>query len=161
MLPTNIKAGEILNRILDLQEGQSLADFCQSVGLNYETTRKCFQRNGSLDSESLSRIAEYFQLDLQWLITGTEPSSTLNQTVAKKLKALRVSRGWSLEELGSRLSMSPKVIELYQQGKCLFSSDLIQKFSEALEVHPSVFTDEGSLLCQSPQLKIFRPPALR
>jgi len=152
----NTKTDEVLNRILTLQEGQSLADFCQSVGLNYETTRKCFQRNGSLDSESLSRIAEYFQLDLQWLITGTEPSSTLNQTVAKKLKALRVSRGWSLEELGSRLSMSPKVIELYQQGKCLFSSDLIQKFSEALEVHPSVFTDEGSLLCQSPQLKIFQ-----
>jgi phage repressor protein C with HTH and peptisase S24 domain len=48
------------------------------------------------------------------------------------------------------------VIELYQQGKCLFSSDLIQIFSEALEVHPSVFTDEGSLLCQSPQLKIFQ-----
>ena len=152
----NIKTSEILNRILVLQEGQSLADFCQSVGLNYENTKKCIQRKGLPDSESLSKIAEYFHIDLQWLISGTKPSSSLNQIIAKRIKVFRISRGWSQEYLGSKLSISPKVLELYEQDKCLFSSDLIQKCSDALEIHPSALTDDGSLLFQSPQLKIFQ-----
>jgi SOS-response transcriptional repressor LexA len=152
----NFKAGEILSRILVLQEGQSLADFCHNVGLSYENTKKCIQRKGLPDSESLSKIAAYFQIDLQWLISGTEPSSILNQIIAKKIKVFRISKEWSINELAAKLSMSPKVLELYEQGKHLFSSDLIQKLSEVLEVHPSVLTDEGSLLFQSPQLKIFQ-----
>lgn len=152
----NIELNNLLQRILILQEGQSLADFCQNVGLNYETTRKCFQRNGLLDSESLSKIADYFHIDLQWLVSGTEPSSRLNQTIAKKIKDFRISRGWSQNELGLKLSIAPKVLELYEQGKCQFSSDLIQKFSDAFEVHPSALTDDGSLQFQSPQLKIFQ-----
>ncbi len=150
------KTGKILNKILALQEGQSLADFCQTVGLNYENTKKCIQRKGLPDPESLSKIADYFHIDLQWLISGTEPSSILNETIAKRIMVFRNSRGWSQKELASKLSISPKVLELYEQGKCLFSSDLIQKFSEILEVHPCVLTEDGSLLFQSPQLKIFQ-----
>lgn len=133
-----------------------MAGFCQNLGLNYETTRKCFQRNGLLDSESLSKIAEYFHIDLQWLISGAEPSSDLNQIIATKIKKFRIFKGWSQNELGSKLSISPKVLDLYEQGKCLFSSDLVQKLCEALEINPSVLTGDGSLLFQSPQLKIFQ-----
>ena len=152
----NLILNTILQRILVLQEGQSLANFCQSVGLNYEKTRKCFQRNGLLDSESLSKIAEHFCVDLQWLISGAEPSSALNRMIASRIKALQTSKGWTHNDLASKLSILPKVLELYEQGQCLFSSDLIQKFCEALEVHPSVLTDDGSLQFQSPQLKIFQ-----
>lgn len=152
----NFKYNEILQRILVLQAEQSLADFCQSIGLNYENMRKCFQRNSLPDPESLSKIADYFHIDLQWLISGTEPSSILNKTIAKRIKVFRNSRGWSQKELASKLSISPKVLELYEKGKCQFSSDLLQKFSEILEVHPCVLTEDGSLLFQSPQLKIFQ-----
>ena len=70
--------------------------------------------------------------------------------------AFRILKGWSQEELASKLTISPQVLELYDQGKCLFSSDLIHKFSEVLEVHPSALIDDGSTMFQSPQLKIFQ-----
>ena len=158
----NIKIHETLNRILALQAGQSLADFCQRVGLNYENIRKCIQRNGLPDSESLSKIAEYFHLDLQWLISGTGPSSSFNQIVAKKIRNIRMSRGWSQEALAEKIPLSPKVLDLYEQGKCRFSTDLIQKFSKTLDVHPcELLTDEGPLLFQSPQLKIFQTTSIQ
>jgi len=152
-----LKINPTLNRIVALQAGQSLVIFCQKVGLNYENIKKCIQRNGLPDSKSLSKIAEYFHIDLQWLISGTESSSTLNQIIAKKIMVIRISRGWSLEELGARVSLSPKILELYEQGKCRFSTDLIEKFSSVLGVHPcELLTEEGPLLFQSPQLKIFQ-----
>ncbi len=158
----NIKINETLNRMLALQAGQSLADFCQRVGLNYENIRKCIQRNGLPDSESLSKIAEYFHLDLQWLISGTEPSSSLNQMIAKKITDIRLSRGWSQAALAEKIPLSPKVLDLYEQGKCAFSTDLIQKFSQALDVHPcELLTDEGPLPFQSPQLKIFQTTSIQ
>lgn len=153
---TNLKTNPILNRIVALQAGQSLVDFCQKVGLNYENTKKYIQRNGLPDSESLAKIAEYFHMDLQWLISGTESSSTLNLIIAKKIKVIRISRGWSREELGDRVALSPKVLELYEQGKCRFSTDLIQKFSAILGVHPCELLAEKGPLVQSPQLKIFQ-----
>ncbi len=60
-----------------------------------------------------------------------------------------------------KVSLSPQVLELYEQGNCLFSIDLIQKCSDVLEVHPCVLTDGGSLLFQSPQLKIFQTTSTR
>ena len=151
------KINEILNRVLALQAGQSLAEFCQKVGLSYENTKKCIQRNGLPDSESLSKIAEYFHMDLQWLISGTESSSTLNQIIARKIKVSRISRGWSQEELSVKLSLAPQVLKMYEQGKFRFSTDLIQKFSQILQVHPcELLTDAGPLLVHSPQLKIFQ-----
>jgi SOS-response transcriptional repressor LexA len=53
------------------------------------------------------------------------------------------------------------VLDLYEQGKCLFSSDMIQKLSEVLEVHPCTLTDDGSLQFQSPQLKIFQTTSVQ
>jgi SOS-response transcriptional repressor LexA len=152
----NIKSAKILDRMLALREERSLADYCQAVGLNYENIRKCFQRKGLPDIESLAKIAEYFQIDLQWLIYGKQPTSNLNLIMAKKIRLCRISRGWSQQHMAAKLSLSPQVLELYEQGKCLFSSDLIHKCSEILEVHPSVFTDSGSLLFKNPQLKILQ-----
>ncbi|MDH3257181.1 MAG: helix-turn-helix domain-containing protein, partial [Nitrospinota bacterium] len=153
----NIKYNEILQRILVLQAEQSLADFCQSIGLNYENMRKCFQRNSLPDTESLAKIAQHFHLDLQWLVSGIEPSSRLNQIIAKRIMVCRILKGWSQSKLGSQLSLPARMLEWYEQGKCLFSSDLIDKFSDALGVHPGVLlSDESTPLFQSPQLKIFQ-----
>lgn len=155
-MPNN-KTHQTLNRILALQTGKSLADFCQRVGLNYENIKKCIQRNSLPDSNSLSRIAEYFKLDLQWLISGLEPTSSLNQMIAKKIVEIRLSRGWSQAALADRIPLTPKVLNLYEQGQCAFSTDLIQKLSKTLDVHPcELLTDEGPLLFQSPELKIFQ-----
>ena len=152
-----LESNEILNRIAALQAGQSLAEFCQRVGLSYESTKKCIQRNGLPDSESLSKIAAYFHIDLQWLISGTESSSTLNRVIAKRIMECRILLGWSQEELSLRLSISPQVLELYEQGKFRFSTDLIQKFSRILQVYPyELLIDEGPLRVQSPQLNIFQ-----
>ncbi len=141
---------------MGLQEGWSLAAYCKTIGLNYENIRKCFQRKGLPDTESLAKIAEYFQIDLRWLIYGIQPTSTLNLIIAKRIRLYRISKGWSQQEMATKLSLSPQVLELYEQGKCLFSSDLLERCSDVLEVHPCVFTDGGSLLFQSPQLKIFK-----
>ena len=147
---------EILNRIIALQDGLSLAAYCKTVGLNYENIKKCFQRNGLHDTESLAKIAEYFQVDLQWLIYGKRSTSILNLIIANKIRLYRISKGWSQQLMASKLSLSPQVLELYEQDKCIFSSDLIKKCSDVLEVHPSILTDERSLLAQSPQLKILQ-----
>jgi phage repressor protein C with HTH and peptisase S24 domain len=152
----NFNSSEILKRIVALQGGSSLSAYCKTVGLNYESIRKCFQRNGLPDTESLAKIAEYFQVDLQWLIYGKQSSSILNLVIAKRIKLCRISKGWSQQQMAAKLSLPPQVLELYEQDKCLFSSDLIQKCSTLLEVHPSVLTDNGSLLFQSPQLKVFQ-----
>jgi SOS-response transcriptional repressor LexA len=58
--------------------------------------------------------------------------------------------------MAEKLSLSPQVLDMYEHGKCLLSSNLIQKCSEVFEVHPSVFTDGGSQLFQNPQLKILK-----
>ena len=138
-----------------MQEGWSLADCCQTVGLNYESIRKCFQRKGLPDTESLAKIAEYFDIDLQWLIYGKQPTSNLNLVMAKRIRLYRISRGWSQQHMAEKLCLSAQVLELYEQDKCLFSSDLIQRCSDVLEVQPWVLTDAGSTLFQHPQLNIF------
>ena len=145
---------EIWSRILSLQEGRSLADYCQTVGLNYESIRKCFQRKSLPDIESLTKITEHFKINLKWLLFGESPTSTLNLIMAKKIRLCRIYKGWSQEQMSAKLSISPQVLELYEQGKCLFSSDLIELCSNVLEVHPWVFTDAGSLLFQNPKLNI-------
>ena len=158
----NLKVHDTLNRIQILQAGQHLTDFCQRVGLNYENIKKCNYRNSLPDSESLSKIAEYFHLDLRWLISGTEPTSSLNQMIAKKILDIRMSRGWSQEALAEKIPLSPIVLDLYEKGKCRFSTDLIQHFSKALEVHPcELLTDEGPLLFQSPQLNVLPTSSLQ
>ena len=150
----NFNSEEILNRILALQEGRSLADYCQTVGLNYESIRKCFQRKGLPDTESLVKIADHFQINLQWLIYGIQPNSNLNLVMAKNIRLYRIYKGWSQQQMAEKLAMSPQVLELYEQGKCLISSDLIQRCSEVLDVHPWVLTESGSLLFQNPSLNI-------
>jgi len=152
----NFESAKILKRIVALQGGSSLAAYCKTVGLNYESIKKCFQRNGLPDTESLAKIAEYFQIDLQWLIYGKQPSSILNLIIAKRIRLYRISKGLSQQQMAAKLSLSPQVLELYEQDKCLFSSNLIQKCSNLLEVHPCALTDDGSLRFQSPQLKIFQ-----
>ena len=131
-----------------------MADHCQAVGLNYGSIRKSFQRKGLPDTESLIKIAEFFQINLQWLIYGKTPSSALNLIMAKRIRLYRISKGWSQQQMADELSLSPQVLELYEQGKCLFSSDLLQNCCDVLEVHPWVLTDAGSLLFQNPKLNI-------
>ena len=156
-----LKINNILNRIHALREDQSLADFCAAVGLNYENTRKCFQRNGLPDAESLAKIARHFRMDLQWLIDGAESASPLNRMIGQRIRQHRTARGWSLRELGARMELSPNVLGLYEQGTCCISVDLIQEFSKTLAVHPAeLITDEGPLLYQSPQLKIFQTASI-
>lgn len=156
-----LKTNNILNRIHALRDGQSLADFCATVGLNYENTRKCFQRNGLPDAESLAKIARHFRMDLQWLVDGAESASPLNQMIGQRIRQHRTARGWSLEELGERLGLSPTVLDLYEVGTCRISVDLVQEFSKTLGVHPAeLITDEGPLLHQNPQLKIFQTASI-
>ena len=153
----NLDAQPVLQRIHQLKKDQPLSDFCLGVGLNYENMKKCFQRKSLPDTESLHKIAEYFQTGMQWLITGTEPSSILNRTIAFRVMDFRISRGWSLEELANRLSVSAQVMELYERGKCLFSAEFIQKISLALDVPPAeLLTGPGMLPAQNPHLNIFR-----
>jgi SOS-response transcriptional repressor LexA len=157
----NFDSAEILKRIVALQGGSSLAAYCKTVGLNYESIKKCFQRNSLPDIESLAKIAVYFQVDLQWLIYGKQSSSILNLIIANKIKLYRICKGWSQQKMAEQLSLTPQVLELYEQDKCLFSSDLIQKCSVLLEVHPSALTDNGSLLLQNPQLKVFQTTSVQ
>jgi phage repressor protein C with HTH and peptisase S24 domain len=151
----NTELNPTLQRILDLQAGQSLTEFCQAVGLTYENMKKCLQRNGLPDTEALSKIAQYFHLDLQWLVSGRVPDSLLNHSIARRIAAFREFQGWSMEQMAARLSLPCHVLDLYEQGKCLFSSDLIEQLSAALGIHPSaLLTDEE--LYQSPRLKVFQ-----
>jgi len=155
------KISDILIRIEALREGRPLSAFCQEVGLNYETTRKWFQRNGLPDSESLARISRHYQLDLQWLVDGIQPEDTLTRRIGRRLRECRLARGWTLRELAARLGLSPVVLDWYERGQCRIAADTIQSFSDALEIHPcELLSDEGPLLYKSPELKIFQTASI-
>ncbi len=148
----------IWDRIALLQEGRSLAVFCKDVGLkNYQALKKSSQRATSPDTSSLATIARHFRLDLQWLIHGKKSSNRLNSVVVKNIRQLRTKRGWSLDDLAGKLSLSQVVLELYEKGAIPFPLDLLNDLAKKLEVAPHQMLLEDELqTVQVPELKVFQ-----
>ncbi len=139
-----------------------MAEFCRQIGLNYENYRKSYQRNnGPPDSVTLEKIAKHFSLNLNWLITGKDSTTTLNQILGKKLKDYRKSNGWSLEELSNHLCIVPQVLKYYENGSWPITSDLLSDFSEKMNIPAHELIKEGeSTPVQTPELKIFQPASM-
>ncbi|NIU42756.1 MAG: helix-turn-helix domain-containing protein [Nitrospinaceae bacterium] len=147
----------VLDRITVLKAELPWAEFCKKAGLSYEKTRKCFQRNALPDPVSLSKIAAFCRVDLQWLITGQKPDSQLNRLIAQNIKAYRTSKGWSLEQLAAQTRVSPQVLELYEQGECALSPDLIETLCQTLGLAPvRLFLTGTEKPSKSPALKVFQ-----
>ena len=150
----------VLTRILALQANLPLIEFCERVGLSYEKMKKCFQRNALTDSQTLSKIADHYQIDLQWLVAGKGPSSRLNVQIAKKIMEYRTFKKWTLEEMAARVSLTPQVLEMYETGKCALSTDIIQGLCKKLRVSPVEWLLDGRDRTL-PELKIYQAPNTR
>ena len=151
---------DVLDRILSLQADLPLAEFCEKVGLSYEKTKKCFQRNTLPDSQTLSKIADHYQMDLQWLVAGKSPSSRLNVQIAKKIKEYRIFKSWTHEEMAAKVSLEPQVLKIYETGKCTLSTDIIQDLCKKLSVSPLQWLVEGGEPAL-PELKIYQAASTR
>ena len=150
----------VLDRILALQADLPLMEFCEKVGLSYESMKKSFQRNALTDSQTLSKIADHYQIDLQWLVAGKNPASRLNVQIAKKIKEYRIFKGWTLKEMASRVSLAPQVLEMYETGQCALSTDIIQGLCKKLSVSPWQWLVAGGEPAL-PELKIYQAPNTR
>lgn len=147
-----------LKRVSLLKENQNLMEFCRKVGLSYRALQKSYQRQSSPDTGSLVKIAEYFQADLKWLITGeTAPFMSI---AAKKCKWFRKKRGWSVEELREKLSVGPHIartLELFEKGLLTISADLLNSISKKMEIPLQEFLHEDEpSVTQIPELKVFQ-----
>ncbi len=148
---------EVLERILALKDGGSLARFCQEVGLSYEKLKKSFQRNTLPNSDSLSKIARHCRVDLQWLITGEGTQSAWTQHMVFNIRQARILKGWSLEDMASRLNVAPQMLELCERGECVPSLELVTALGQSLHIEPRTLLSGGtSGPAQVPDLKIFQ-----
>jgi len=152
----------IWKRIGFLPGSDNLAEFCRQVGLNYETYRKSYQRNsGPPDSLTLEKIASYFKINLNWLITGKDSSAPINQVIGKKLKEYRKKNGWTLEELGEHLGLVPQVLKYYENGSWPVTSDLLSTLSEKTNIPLHELINEVKTApAQTPELKVFQPESM-
>lgn len=150
----------IIDRIISLQADLPLVEFCKKVGLSYENIKKSFQRNTLTDSQTLSKIADHYRMDLQWLVAGKGSSSQLNRQIAKKIKEYRKFKNWSIEEMAERVALSPQVLEIYETGKCTLSTDILQDLCKKLSVSPLEWLIEDGKRAL-PELKIYQAPNTR
>ncbi|MBC8288475.1 MAG: LexA family transcriptional regulator [Nitrospinae bacterium] len=148
----------VWERIESLPESNNLAEFCRRVGLDYEKCKKSHRRNnGPPDCITLDKIARHFKLDLGWLITGITSSSPLDQRIGKKIKRFRKKNNWSLEEMGQHVSLSPQVLQNYENGNWAVSSGLLNDLAEKMNIPPTEFLKEQDTLpVQVPELKIYQ-----
>lgn len=65
----------------------------------------------------------------------------MKDTVAYRLKSLRISRGWTLEKLAEKLHnrVTKQAISKYEQGKMLPDQSIIDALAEVFDVDPSYF----------------------
>ena len=150
-------AKNIWNRIGLLQEGLALTAFCRLVGLNYQAIKKCSQRQIAPDTKSLVKIARYFRADFYWLATGEKKSNKLNSRMGRKIKQFRKMRGWSGNDLAKKISLNPKILDLYEKGQAQISFDLLADLAKKLEASPHAFlVEEDAFPVQVPELKVFQ-----
>ncbi|MEK9627825.1 MAG: XRE family transcriptional regulator [Nitrospinota bacterium] len=152
----------IWERIKALPGSDNLAKFCREVGLNYESYRKSYQRsNGPPDSIALEKIASHFGLNLNWLITGKDSLSPINQIIGKKLREYRKAKGWTLEQFGQYLEMVPQILKNYENGSLPVTFDLIITLSEKMNIPAHELIKEGGAASvQTPELKVFQPASM-
>lgn len=147
----------VLERIEALQDGESLARFCQDAGLNYEKLKKCFQRDTLPDSETLAQIARHFKVDLQWLVSGRSGAARLHARIGRNVKEYRTLKGWTVEELARKAGVSPSVLDAYEKGRCAVGLDLVQEIARKLKVDPrDLMAEDRPQIVQAPDLKIFQ-----
>ncbi|MBI5428395.1 MAG: LexA family transcriptional regulator [Nitrospinae bacterium] len=130
------------------------------MGLNYRTAQKWFQRGNVPDTDSLVKIAAHFRVDLNWLVRGESPASPLLAHAVKKLKLFRKRKGWSLEELGEKMSpqkLEAAVLELFEKGAAAPSLDFFQEAARILGVSFHEFwREEEPPAGPQPELKVFQ-----
>jgi len=150
-------AKNIWNRIGLLQEGQALTTYCRQVGLNYQSMKKCSQRQVAPDTKSLVKIARHFRADFDWLVTGEKNSNKLNLRLGRKIKQLRKLQSWSLNDLAEKVSVNAKILELHEKGHMQISFDLLLDLAKTLKAAPHEFLiEENAFPVQTPELKIFQ-----
>ncbi|CAI2719734.1 XRE family transcriptional regulator [Nitrospina watsonii] len=148
---------KVLKRIEALQNSETLTRFCQDTGVNYEKLKKSFQRDTLPDSETLAQIANFFRLDLQWLVSGQAGASRLHTRISRNLKECRTTKGWSVEDLAQRIGIPGHVLDQYEKGKCTVSLDLIQDVARKLKIDARMLLSEDRMLTvQVPDLKVFQ-----
>lgn len=150
-------AKKIWNRIGLLQEGLALTAFCRQVGLSYQAMKKCSQRQIAPDTKSLLKIARHFHADFDWLVTGEKKTNKLNVRMGRKIRQFRKMRGWSLNDLAEKVSINPKILDLYEKGQAQISFDLLADLAKKLEASPHEFlVEEDAFPVQVPELKVFQ-----
>ena len=106
----------VLIRISGLKNDLSLTRFCQDVGLNYEKLKKAFQRDTFPDAETLFLVANHFQINLEWLVSGHPKNSPFLQSIGKRLVNVRMEKRWSQAQMASFLGLSETVLQWYEEG---------------------------------------------
>lgn len=71
----------------------------------------------------------------QWhtLLPMTQEDGTLDSLVRKRIRALRVAQGWSLEELATRANLSPSSLSRIENGQRRLALDQLVTLARALD----------------------------
>ena len=88
-------------------------------------------------------------------------SDDLDQLIAKNLRRLRKSRGWSQSDMGEALNLDKDKISAYENAHIVMGKGMMMRFCKALHVRPWEFyiEDDSPLVTDSSeqqQLELFR-----
>ncbi len=148
----------VLIRISCLRNEFPLSQFCQEVGLNYEKLKKAFQRDTFPDAETLFLIANHFQIDLKWLISGLPKNSPFHHAIGKRLIQVRKSKGWSTTQFASFVGLRENVLQLYEKGSGAISLCFLRKLEETSGiVLMDAARENFSELPAAPELRVIAP----
>ncbi len=157
----NIQLINALDRIAFLRDQEDLTDFCSTIGLKYETVKKWKHRKSLPDSESMLKIAQHFQVDFLWLVTGEFPPSTWIKSWVRRLKLFRKRKGWSLKDFAQQLSIEERVLKQFENGTLALSQECLHKAATTLGIPVSDLFNNGEAPTTSiPEFKIVVPHSI-
>lgn len=101
------------------------------------------------DFELVCRLARFFGVSVDYLLGCTDDPAPLVPDPdlvagARYLEALRTSRGWTREDLASRLGIDLKDLVRYEIGAARLPDDVATKLAGVFEVDPRCFTGDLS-----------------
>lgn len=99
------------------------------------------------DFAIVCRLASFFGVSTDYLLgrsddpTPVAPPGDLT-TIARRLEAIRKSRGWSQRELADRLGITVPELARYESAIAAPPDELVDKLADAFEVDRRYFTGE-------------------
>ena len=134
-------------RLLRTQKEMTQEELGKFLGVGKTTISQYESEARTPDAGMLTRIATFFGVSVDYVLgrsddpTPTAPPHDLI-TTARRLEAIRRSRGWSQRDLADRLGIS--VPEFARYGSALDKppDELVDKLAEVFEVDRRYFTGE-------------------